>query len=556
MKLRDYQQYALSELYNWFRANPTGNPVMVLPTGSGKSVIIAELCRQAVQSWPETRILMLTSSRELVSQNAARMRSVWPNAPMGVYSAGLNRRELGEPITFAGIQSVASKGADIGHTDLIIVDECHAINHKEDGQYRQLIAGLTEINPHLRVIGLTATPFRLGHGYIHDGDDSIFDDLLESVKISELLAKGHLAPLRSKHTTIEYDTTGVKKSGGDFVVADLERIVDTSEYNHAVVEEMISRASDRKSWLIFCVGVSHAKNIADLLNERGIKTGCVSGKTPSAERKRILEDFEAGRLQAVTNVGVLTTGFDCPRIDMLAMLRPTESTGLYVQCAGRGLRTHPDKTDCLVLDFAGNVSKHGPIIKPKPPKSKGDKKNEDKEDTKDATKVCPKCEEVILEEDQTCPSCGYEYPQKEEEIGGSSVVKLHNDDILAEDAPATIMPVTAWRWRSHTSKASGKEMIAVTYYGKLADMPVTEYIPIRHEGRGGEFGRRLLMGIYKASTDVSKMPETNLHEMDIYDAAATLQSIATPPETIEYTKDGKFFEVKKRNWQNGKSITR
>lgn len=549
MKLRDYQQRALNDLYTWFRKNHTGNPCMVLPTGAGKSVIIAEFCRQALQSWPETRILMLTNTRELVSQNAQRMRAVWPNAPLGIYSAGLNRRELGEPITFASVQSVARRAQALGHVDIMMVDECHAINHTSTGQYRQLIAELTAINPYIRIVGLTATPFRLGHGFINDGEDSIFQDLLYSVTITELLAQGHLAHLRSKHTATEYDTTGVRKSGGDFVVSELEKLVDTSEYNHAVVEEMIARASGRKAWLIFCVGVSHAQNIADLLNERGVKTACVSGQTPSAQRKQILEDFAAGRLQALSNVGVLSVGYDNPKIDMLAMLRPSESTGLYCQMAGRGLRTHPEKTDCLVLDFAGNVGKHGPITNPKPPKGKSGKDGGDA-----PTKVCPKCEEVLAANAAICTACGHEYPPPEKEPDGITVLKLHNDDILAK-AVAQTMLVARWQWRVHTSKASGKEMLAVSYYSaSIKDEPITEYFAVTHEGYAGQKAQKQVSAILLACGGPSHAPILTYPEYTDLPGKCRALMALQPAAEIHYQREGKFYNVTKRTWKNGKSI--
>lgn len=545
MKLREYQQRALNDLYAWFHQNPTGNVCMVLPTGAGKSVIIAEFCRQALQSWPTTRILMLTSTRELVSQNAQRMRAVWPNAPLGVYSAGLRRRELGEPITFASVQSVAKKAQALGHIDVMVVDECHVISHKDAGQYRQLIAELTAINPHLRVVGLTATPFRLGHGFITEGEDAIFSDLLYSVTITELLEKGHLAPLRSKHTATEYDTTGVRKSGGDFVVSELEKMVDTAEYNHAVVEEMIKRGTSRKSWLIFCVTVAHAQHICDLLNENGINASCVTGETPSAQRQQTIDDFNAGKLQALCGVVVFTTGFDSPRIDMIVDLAPTESTARYIQKAGRGLRTHTDKQDCLVLDFAGNVGKHGPITNPKPPKSKSSK------DAGEApTKVCPKCEEVLAANVKNCTACGYEYPVEEQEA--IKVLKLHNDDILAKEEVFS-MSVTDWKWRSHVSRTSGKEMLAVTYYGKLSDAPITEYLPTTHEGFAGTKAQRMLISIYLASGPHRAISDTDVRDMPLSESSAVMQT-ATPPAAIEYTKDGKFYRVKNRSWTNGQSI--
>jgi DNA repair protein RadD len=211
--LRDYQQRALEQLYEWFQDN-AGHPCLVLPTGAGKSHIVAALCKDAVQSWPDTRILMLTHVKELIEQNAEKMRQHWPNAPLGIYSASIGVKRLGYPITFGGIQSLRGKAARIGHVDLVIIDECHLVSHKAEGGYRQLIDDLAAINPALRVIGLTATPYRLGHGLITD-KPALFDDLLEPVTIEELVRKGHLATLRSKITQARLDVSGVHKRGGE-----------------------------------------------------------------------------------------------------------------------------------------------------------------------------------------------------------------------------------------------------------------------------------------------------------------------------------------------------
>ncbi len=210
--LRAYQQLAIDQLYDWM-GNHNGNPCLVLPTGAGKSHVVAALCKDAVQNWPETRILMLTHVKELIEQNAEKMLQHWPNAPMGIYSASIGKRQLGEPITFAGIQSVRNKANLLGHVDLIIIDECHLVSHKDEGGYRGLIDQLTQINPHLRVIGLTATPYRLGHGLITD-KPAIFDGLIEPVTIPGLIEQGYLATLRSKVTTAKLSVDGVHKRGG------------------------------------------------------------------------------------------------------------------------------------------------------------------------------------------------------------------------------------------------------------------------------------------------------------------------------------------------------
>jgi len=188
MILRDYQRQAIDSLYDWFRKNDTGNPCLVLPTGAGKSVILAELCRDALSSWPGTRILILSHVKELLEQDAEKIRILWPDAPLGIYSAGLGCRDV-DAITVAGIQSVYRKASEIGYVDIAIVDECHLLNHKDEGMYRNLLNELEAINPSLRVIGLTATPYRLGHGLITEGG-ALFNALIEPVRIGELVERG------------------------------------------------------------------------------------------------------------------------------------------------------------------------------------------------------------------------------------------------------------------------------------------------------------------------------------------------------------------------------
>ena len=526
--LRDYQQRTIDQLYAWFEAGNKGNPCLVLPTGSGKSHIIAALCKDALQSWPETRILMLTHVRELISQNAEKMRQHWPNAPMGIYSAGLRRKELGEPITFAGIQSVRNKAKQIGHVDLVIIDEAHLVSHKDEGGYRTLLTDLRVINANLRVIGLTASPYRLGHGYITD-KPAIFDALIEPVSIEELIFKGFLCNLRSKLTTTKLEVDGVKKRGGEYIESELQAAVDTDDKNSRVVAEIIKLGAERQSWLVFCAGVAHAHHVRDAMVAQGIVAECVTGETPSAERDRMLTEFKAGRIRALTNANVLTTGFDAPGIDLVAMLRPTMSPGLYVQMAGRGLRIAPGKNDCLVLDFAGVVEQHGPITAVRAPPKKGDKVGEA------PVKVCDNCQEICALSVRVCPACGTEFPEPVR-----PTLKLSNLDIMGVEG--IDMDVSAWTWRKHISRASGREMLSLTYYGGLSDIPVTEYLAVTHDGYAGEKSRRLLADIAHKSGVALDYGIADLHEM------AQELTGGRPPTIIEFRREGKFFTIINRNW--------
>lgn len=525
--LRDYQQQVITDLYKWLEEGNQGNPCLVLPTGAGKSHIVAALCKDAVQNWPETRILMLTHVKELIEQNAEKMRLHWPGAPMGIYSASIGRKELGEPITFAGIQSVRTKAKQIGHVELIICDECHLISHKDEGGYRTLINELTAINPNLRIIGLTATPYRLGHGLITD-KPALFDALLESISIEQLIFKGFLSTLRSKVTRSRLSTAGVHKRGGEFIESELQAAVDTYDQNHAVVDEVIALAGDRKAWLFFCTGVKHAEHIAQILRDKGVAAECVTGETPKKQRQQMLEDFKAGRLKALTNANVLTTGFDYPDIDLIAMLRPTMSPNLYVQMAGRGMRPKSHTDHCLVLDFAGVVETHGPVTNVQPPK-KGSEGNGEA-----PVKVCDNCGELCAISVGVCPACGTAFPAPE-----PKKMVLRNDDIMGLEG--TDLLVTDWNWRVHESRASGKQMLAVTYYGGLSDAPITEYLTVLHEGYAGDKAMRLLLTMANSGG-------VSLVGIEGLDDITKKMNTAQAPSLVEFKKDGKFYRVIRREW--------
>jgi len=523
--LREYQRRSVDQLYDWLRNND-GNPCLVLPTGSGKSHIVATLCKEALQNWPETRLLMLSHVKEILEQNASKMREHWRGAPMGIYSASIGKKQLGEPITFAGIQSVRQRAHQLGHIDLCIIDECHLVSHKDEGGYRSLLNDLLGINPAMRVIGLTATPYRLGHGYITD-KPALFDALLEPVTIEELIHKGFLATLRSKVTKTRFDLTAVHKRGGEYIESELQAAVDTDDNNIAVVNEIAAIGADRKHWLLFCTGVEHAQHIADALDDMGITSACVSGKTPKKERERLLAAFKAGEIRALTNCNVLTTGFDFPGIDLIAMLRPTMSAALYVQMAGRGMRPCEGKADCLVLDFAGVVQTHGPITAVQPPRKAG------KGGGDAPVKVCDECGELCHPSAKVCPACGTAFPVQERKF------TLRNDDIMGVEPQE--LAVTSWRWRKEISTTSGKNMLTVTYYGALSDPHIKEYLTVAHEGYAGQKAVATL-GIIASNAGAQLKQGITL------DGTAAVMNAAKPPKVLRYRKDGKYHQILGREW--------
>jgi len=528
--LRDYQQRAIDQLYDWMRTN-SGHPCLVLPTGSGKSHIVAALCKDALQNWPETQILMLTHVKELIEQNAEKMRLHWLNAPLGIYSAGLGSKRL-DAITFAGIQSVRNKSELIGHVDLVIIDECHLVSHKQEGGYRTLIDELTQINPTLRVIGLTASPYRLGHGLITDAP-ALFDGLIEPTSIEELIYKGHLAPLHSKITTAKISADGVHKRGGEYIESELQAAVNKKEINGPVADEIIEQAGDRKSWLIFCVGVDHSYNIRNELRARGIAAETITGKTPKVERAEIIAAFKAGEVTALTNANVLTTGFDHPDTDLIAFLRPTMSPSLYVQMAGRGMRPKSHIDHCKVLDFAGVVQTHGPITNIDPGRKAG-------ENGEAPVRVCPECDSLVHISAKVCDCCGYVFPPPK-----PKPVTLYGQDIMGMDGEE--MNVSNVQWRIHTSQSSGKQMLKATYYGEaLSDPMIHEYFTILHEGYAGQKAIRNL-GEYAQNSGVQLADAP-----DFYGLPDVLNE-GNAPVRIKYQKDGKFYRVLERRWHEDRT---
>lgn len=529
MKLRDYQETALTQLNGWW-ADHSGNPCIVLPTGAGKSIIIAAFCQRALASWPKTRIMIICSQKELVEQDAAKILALWPDAPLGVACAATRRKEFGQQITVASILSIFKRQqSEIGTLDLIIVDEAHLISHKDQGAYRTFINAQKEINPKLRVIGLTATPFRLGHGYITDGDALFQAPLINPVSIIDLQSKGYLAMLKSKITKKRLDTEGVAVRGGEYVERELALKVDDHLTSAQVIDETIAKAGDRKHWLIFCCGIEHAEHVCKILNDAGIRSACVTGNTSKKQREEILLSFRKGNIIALTNANVLTTGFDFPGIDLIVMMRPTMSPGLYIQMAGRGLRPCEGKTDCLVLDFAGNVAMHGPITDVAPPRHKGNRTGVA------PSKICPNCDEIIAASALTCPECGYVFPREAQKFA------LHDDDIMG-NVP-TELPIESWTWSCVTSRSAGVPMLVCRFYPENLAAPVmSKFYCVWHEGYAGELGYRSLL-------DTARHAGIDATAYDTPEELCKALTQAEPPETIQYKRQGKYYNVLAQKWR-------
>ena len=403
MKLRPYQQEAVNAVYEHLRTRDD-NPCVVIPTGGGKTPVIATICRDAVSLW-EGRVIILAHVKELLEQAAEKLRAIAPDLPVGIYSAGLGRRDLGYAVTIAGIQSVFRRACDLGPVDLIIVDEAHLIPPDGEGMYRQFLADARTVNPQVRVIGLTATPFRMKTGTIC-APENILNDVCYEVGVRELIVQGYLSGLKTKAGLQRVSTDNLHVRAGEFVASEVEELMDEQSLVEGACAEIVEHAVDRHAVLIFSSGIRHGQHIVEVLESRhGVECGFVTGDTPAGVRATILDRFRSGELKHLCNVNVLTTGFDAPHIDCVALVRPTMSPGLYYQMVGRGFRLSPGKEDCLVLDFGGNVLRHGPV----------DAIRVDADDRGDGNapaKECPACHALVAAGYQTCPECGHEFPER------------------------------------------------------------------------------------------------------------------------------------------------
>ncbi len=380
----------------------TGKPaLLVLPTGSGKSLNAGEAANRAHVAG--LRTLILAPSRELVAQDAAAVMRVSGNTVTpSIACSGIGPVDVSGAVVIGTPQTLVRRLEQLGRVDLLVVDEAHRLGRKASGQIHTIVAELRRDNPKLMLLGLTATPFRLDSGHLIEGEDRMFEAITYEVKYLDLVALKYLAPLIGPRDAIErLDVSGLRIVGGDYAASDLARF-DRDEITDRIADQIVAHGVDRKAWLVFAVGIEHAEHLAEALGRRAIDARLLTGRTPSTERKDLVADFKAGRVRCMVGCDVFSTGFDAPAVDLIAIVRPTCSPVWHVQSAGRGTRPAPDKADCLILDFAGNFSRLGPIDAPHI-RAKGERARGD--DDTPLTQHCPHCAAMIAARTKTCPIC-------------------------------------------------------------------------------------------------------------------------------------------------------
>ena len=385
MELRNYQKKALQKALCWFEEE-TGYPLIVLPTGAGKTVVFATLIKQLYEQDPTKRFLILAHRQELISQAVDKIKTVWPEAPVGILAASLKQYDHTASIVVASRDTLASKKRleKSFPFNYVIIDEAHHVGPEMRSRYRKIIDHFEDIGCP-QILGVTATPYRMGQGYIYGMQDHFFSGVAYQAKIPQLIKEGYLSRLSAfkvaDNAIIDASKARLKFKGGDYRESDLESLAIVDQTMYAIINDWIDKAytKGRTSTVFFCVSVLHAQKMAMFLRNHGIVAESVTAETPADERERILTDFEKGRINALCNVAVLTEGWDAPRTDCIALLRPTKSLGLYVQICGRGMRPWGDKQDCLLLDYGGNMARHGCIDTARPERNKQDEELNDVE---------------------------------------------------------------------------------------------------------------------------------------------------------------------------------
>ena len=438
MPARDYQIEVKKAEYSYFTKchaeRKVASGLICLPTGTGKGFCIADLVASVCQQWPGQRVMVATHVKELVDQNYKELVGdpteqkigLWETAPAGICSAGLKRKDTMLPIIFGGVKTIYNILEKFQVPDIFIIDEAHLLAPSETGLYKLIINAFRLVKPFMIVLGYTATHWRTGQGLLTDGKDALFTDIIIDLTTpaawQRFVDEGYLIRPIPKATESQIDVSGVSVNAGDFNNAQLENASDRVTVE--ACKEMLEKASERKSWLIFAAGVKHAEHVAKVISSLGVEALAVHSEVDKLHGKGT-RDTRVSRLKnyslrCIVNNNVLTTGFNHPGLDFIGMLRPTMSTGLWVQMLGRGTRPSfvpgfdlssiegrlasiaaSHKQDCLVLDFARNRERLGPINDPYIPakKRKGGA-------GLPPVRICPKCSTYNSANASVCISCG------------------------------------------------------------------------------------------------------------------------------------------------------
>ncbi len=533
-KPRYYQTDCVDAFIRDAKRYPNKNLLGALPTGVGKSCIIAMVAKEVADRGG--RVLVLHRSRELVAQNNAKFCEIDPKGLQrcGVYSAGLGIRQTGEQVTFAGVQSVYKRAEEFGRIDLVFCDEAHQIPFDENSQYQQLIRGLRQINPDCKFMGVTATPYRT-NGVIHGSKRSLFDRMSYVAPLSRMFEDGYLTKPVTLPTK-SVDLSGVKVTAGEFNKAEQQSKFLSYWAQEQKTREILATANEhgRKSIAVFCSGVAHAELVTHELKSLGEDAAVITGETLPLIRATQLERFKSGDLRWIVNVDCLTTGWDAPRCDAVVVARGTQSAGLFAQIVGRGTRLFEGKKECHIIDFGGNIERFGPIDSDT--YGEGFIKDPSDGTGQPPTRCCPKCFAIFAAGKRVCPECGLNLPEKEKTMIATKA------EITVKTTRRTVVHESYKEW---TPKDENKLPTLRVQYKLATDDDnllqggmkrwASEWLCINHKG----YAREKFCSWWKERSHTHP-PETIGEAMEIISAGGLAKTLE-----IDIRPDGKFDRIVK-----------
>lgn len=456
MQLRDYQIDALKTINHDLKQND--NPVLLQAScGAGKTVIICKLIERYFNMTNRT-FLILAHKQELITQayNSFEKFTDISKSEIGVVCAGLGKREFGRRITLSTVQTYSHVESP-APCSLLVIDEVHKVSVGTGSQYDQIVNRLNALTPNFRVLGVTATPSRLGHGYIYGdrhapGKFNLFKRLNFKIKYETLRDLGYLVPLKGKVSTNKSLTEDLERVNinGDYVLQELGDTMSQARHLQTAVEAIQLYVKDYKKICCFCVTIDHAEQLQKLI---GNEATIVHSKLMPTERFENMQAWKSGSKRIITSVAILAEGFDLPELDCLVMVRPTMSSSLYLQVVGRVLRTYPGKDHGFILDLTNNTSYFGTdldrikITIPKSVQIIADKATE-------MIKLCPSCEREIHVVRREC-ICGYKFPEKEFEIA-DSIPDM--EDVEFVKPPPKWIKIDKQIVTEHTGRKSNKRL--------------------------------------------------------------------------------------------------
>lgn len=424
--LRDYQQRAIENIVTSLVQGKT-RVLLTAATGSGKSILIAELARRMREKNPASRLLILCHRGEILRQNEATLKAHGVT-DVGVYCAKVDgRKERHNAVVLASPQSLGREPTVCGKFSVTIVDEAHLlppdINTTKKSQYAKII---TAANSRW-LIGLTGSPYRMDSSVIY-GNGKQFEYQADTISTKELQDRGFLAQHILPRAPALADVSGVKinRATNDFDTEEMAKVFGSERVVAKAVSQWWASAADRRCSLFFCCSIAHAEIVMDAVARYvgSERVAMVNGETETKARKKIIEDARAGKYKALINVDVLTTGTDIPVIDCVVFLRATKSTSLWIQAVGRGLRLCEGKSNALILDMAGNWERFAGIDDPLVVQANASMRTdgvsysfikdelaklgiEEDEEYRGTTKECPSCGESQPGGVKVCRRCGH-----------------------------------------------------------------------------------------------------------------------------------------------------